>query len=620
MGAIINILKKKKVIFFVALFLVIAIGGVTYSIFNYTKTGETNELLLGDIYLHYDTSKSLSLEEFEPRNSLDANTYIGFSIEGINENINNILYDIILVNGNVPTGKTEDNRIDPSFLRFTLVKTVGAVDTTIFSNESYTGINNRTIYSDNIPANTTSELTHSYKLYVWVSDTISVGMGNDVDYTISEWNDLFASLRVKVNGYFAGSSPTPIPVTYYTVNFNANGGVASFASKQVEEDNPVGALPILQERAGYIFDGWYTDDTWTTPVDPVNTIIDSSMVTNGEVTFIAKWSEDLRVAQIGTTKYDTLADAISQGVPTTGVKTTITILRDITLSSTITIPSTKNIELDIGSYTISGSANNLFSNSGTINVISGTINNTGAKYAVDNKSTGVLNISGGLIKSTGSTNAIVNVGQINMTGGKITCSAQGAAINNNSGGRMTMSAGEIIGTNTTKGQAIYNDGGTLTVSGTAYIEANSATRPALHNNSGTVTVSGGTILAKNANCERGAIQNSATMTITGGTITSKSTYSGTNTGYGPSGVQNSGTLTIGTQDNAYSTSSIVIIAEKDGINSTTNFNLYDGMIKGRASAVKNENKINGTESGSTKQNDTEEISGVTYYRLYYTIS
>ena len=46
-------------------------------------------------------------------------------------------------------------------------------------------------------------------------------------------------------------------LTYYTVNFKANGGKVSVKSKEVSNDAFYGVLP-LPTRKGYTFDGWYT--------------------------------------------------------------------------------------------------------------------------------------------------------------------------------------------------------------------------------------------------------------------------------------------------------------------------------------------------------------------------
>jgi serine/threonine protein kinase len=71
------------------------------------------------------------------------------------------------------------------------------------------------------------------------------------------------------------------------------------------------------------------------------------------------------VARVNGVGYDTLAEAI-QAVPTgTEEKTTVTILKNITLTEAVEIPSNKWVELDGGNHTISGSVS-LINNNGKI--------------------------------------------------------------------------------------------------------------------------------------------------------------------------------------------------------------------------------------------------------------
>jgi len=155
------------------------------------------------------------------------------------------------------------------------------------------------------------------------------------------------------------------------------------------------------------------------------------------------------VAQIGTTKYESLAEAVA-AVPTDGTPTTITMIADETIvgNTGVTIAATQNVVLDLNGKTISqtgpmagtaylirnngtltimdstdteqngtgngkmlttaedpdtGSipsyATNLISNYGTLSILSGyyeALTNEGyASYVVDNYSGGTANISGG---------------------------------------------------------------------------------------------------------------------------------------------------------------------------------------------------------------------------------
>ena len=147
---------------------------------------------------------------------------------------------------------------------------------------------------------------------------------------------------------------------------------------------------------------------------------------------------------------------------------------------------------------------------------------------------------------------------------------------------------------------------------------NSGGKAAIYNDGGTVEIGGDVYLTSNAEFasgnKRGTVQNkSGTTIITGGTIIntrSSSSYA--------VAVSN-GTFTLGTQDGIYNTSSITLQGNTSGIYSDVNYSVYDGVIKGKGSAVNLESKITSTEANSTKINTEEEIESVTYKVLYYNI-
>ncbi len=77
------------------------------------------------------------------------------------------------------------------------------------------------------------------------------------------------------------------------------------------------------------------------------------------------------VAQIGTTKYETLAEAIA-AVPTTGAETTITMIADSAEPAVITVASGKNVVLDLNgktvSYTTDAKSVYFLTNEGTLTI------------------------------------------------------------------------------------------------------------------------------------------------------------------------------------------------------------------------------------------------------------
>ena len=369
--------------------------------------------------------------------------------------------------------------------------------------------------------------------------------------------------------------------------------ITPFDTKTVAVGSSVGPLPTAT-RDGYDFLGWYTDTTWTTPVDPDGTIV------NNDVTYVARWEFNDYVAMIGSTKYVTLEDAIDD-VPTTDVKTTVVLLKDVELTSTVTIAANKNISFDLQNHTISGSDIIMFANNGTVEVTNGTMTNIGVdtkndKYYIFNNLPGsklYLPTGGALVTNHPKSNTISNDGYIEITGGTITSTnAQGAAINNNiSASVIRISSGSIITSHNYKNQAIYNNGGTVYVSGDAYLENKSVSgsngRAALHNNAGT-------------------------MYITGGTIVSKAN----------SAVKNNGTMVIGTDDSTFDNTSPVMQGDIYGLETVSGHpvTIHDGIFKGKGTtankAISNESYITYDTTSAELVHEFETIGGVQYDTAY----
>ena len=132
---------------------------------------------------------------------------------------------------------------------------------------------------------------------------------------------------------------------------------------------------------------------------------------NKKQSSIVNISTPIAVAEIGTTKYAKLEYAI-EAVPNS-IATKITMLAS-TSEGKVTIPSGKNITIELNEKTVEGK----FYNYGIL-TISGTGYIKGNGNAITNYSTGTLNIKGGIfdIAKTGWT--INNEGIMNMSGGII---------------------------------------------------------------------------------------------------------------------------------------------------------------------------------------------------------
>ena len=399
----------------------------------------------------------------------------------------------------------------------------------------------------------------SSKPSITIAQNSSIGAANlptatKRGFVFDGWYTL-PSGGTRIDGTELIASDTDYYAEYFngvTITFNPDGGDASFLEKDILPNTAVGELPTIS-KTDCRFINWYIDD------GTYSTVVDESTVFSADTTVIAKWEVTHYVAKItkDNRRFETLQAAVT-AARSYGEKVVIQFLDDIS-NETISVASNANIEFDLQSYTFSTSGTKaLITNNGTIDIKNGTFlstSTTSKKYIIDNKATGTVNISGGLLRATG-TNAIGNVGLINITGGTVECTATDGAINNDTGGVINMSGGVVINSSITGKQAIYNDGGTLTISGTARLENYSNTgnnkRAALQNNAGTVYIFGGTIISNNY-----------------------------------IGVVNSATMTIGTNDGTIDTTTPVIQGETIGLSiaSGKTVKYYDGVIKGKTNAV-----------------------------------
>ena len=294
-------------------------------------------------------------------------------------------------------------------------------------------------------------------------------------------------------------------------------------------------------------------------------------------TILTLSTTSIAVAQIGSTTYNTLQSAIN-AVGTS--QTTIQLLRNVTYTnndSIITIPSGKNIILDLNGYTINSSIpETLIQNNGILK-----LTNTGSsgslisvtENTIKNGSGVTLTISGTTIENRKG-NTIYNEGTLNIESGTIksNCTDQSISttmigIYNSSSGIVTMSGGTINNIN-------YGNKGKST-----YGIYNAST--------GSVTITGGTI-------SRGTNYYSTTYGIYNAS-TGSIIATGVTIGTYHYGIYNAstGSVTLGSKgDGTPASGSPAITASKMNdiggyavynINGT--FNYYDGTLKGTGRAI-----------------------------------
>ncbi len=287
-------------------------------------------------------------------------------------------------------------------------------------------------------------------------------------------------------------------------------------------------------------------------------VMDANTVINGNVTFYAKWIPSNAVAEMNGSYYTTVQLALNAApYGNTAAEAPQTTIK---LLKDITVTSDYIADM----YTLTNNNNNTQKNI-ILDFQGHTITNgNNNRYIL--RTRGITEIKNGTIKTQGSK----------------------GAVEANAGGTLIVNNMRIEATGTRQG--VYNEAGTVVIKGGSYITAKAAVDSS--NKRATVQNLGGTL-----------------------SILDAEIISPTGLAVGISG----GVVTIGTQDNEYDTDSIVIQGLINGIYSTQNYYLYDGLVKGRDESVNDITKIT-TETNAIKHDsDTEIISSETYKLLYYTM-
>lgn len=262
-------MSKEKRILLSVLFLtgvLLSSMGISYSLFRYsTSSKNKSELITGDIYMHYNEKKEITMINAMPREEYDSSNYFEFTIDGKNTYVNkDIWYEVILKRGDKHATRT--TRIEDKFLKFRLVEVVNNEEAVIFTNKSYDDIENKRIYVATIPRNTVNEVTRTYRLYMWVSSETKIGSIN-ADYDTDTWNNqVYGSVKVNVSGDFLEKSVEnenkPIDVTLSCPDVIASGSSVT-CNLNVKTNINLNGITANYEITNGTYESFSVGSDWT---------------------------------------------------------------------------------------------------------------------------------------------------------------------------------------------------------------------------------------------------------------------------------------------------------------------------------------------------------------------
>ena len=223
-------------------------------------------------------------------------------------------------------------------------------------------------------------------------------------YTFDGWTTGETTQAITVT---MGTSDITVKPQYsiitYTVTFDEQGGegVADMVVAWNTTFAAAGGLPSTS-KTGSSFDGWFTDDTFTTKVT-------NSTVVTGNMSLVAKFIPNDAVAELNNNQFYTTIQNAVHDAPASG-QSTIKVLKDVTVTSGMvvnmyTTDVDKDIILDLNNHTIKATTNYTVRSKGNLIIKNGTIQCTTGKGAVESN-TGTLILDNVRVEASGNRQAL----------------------------------------------------------------------------------------------------------------------------------------------------------------------------------------------------------------------
>ena len=204
--------------------LVVAVVGVSFAFFTYSKTGTANNTLTtGSIFFNFTEGNRINLTNQFPMTNAQGeglttatNGALTFSVVGYDTSGKGIEYTVYAFPGDAEVGK---NRFKDSEIKLNL-EAPASVVTNNYSTSKVVGTDGSltggvVLATGKITAtSSTAQQTDAYTLRMWINgettDANYVQIGQGKTYTTDEYANLYYSLRLKVVAATTGTTqPTP---------------------------------------------------------------------------------------------------------------------------------------------------------------------------------------------------------------------------------------------------------------------------------------------------------------------------------------------------------------------------------------------------------------------------
>ena len=194
--------------------LVVAVVGVSFAFFTYSKTGEKNNTLTtGNIFFNFTEGNAITLTNEFPRTDTSGealtesqNGALTFHVVGYDSSEKGIEYTVYALQGDADDTKT---RFKDSEIKLNL-KAPATVVENKFATSNVVGIdgslaNGVILAKGKITAKSSAtQQDDEYTLRMWISDAVTIGEGKS--YTTAEYAKMYYSLKLKVVAATTGTT------------------------------------------------------------------------------------------------------------------------------------------------------------------------------------------------------------------------------------------------------------------------------------------------------------------------------------------------------------------------------------------------------------------------------
>lgn len=208
-------MKRMAIYVLVPLLLIFILIGTTYAYFNfYQEDTRNSKLFAGEMYVKLSgETPTLNMGNSYPMTIADArassDNYVDFTILGKNTSTKDMLVYVLQLSDGEDLTAGSKVRIDPQYLMFDLSLLDNSDnETLIIDAVKYSDFNSYELdYFNNIPNNTSNEISNKYRLRMWVSSEVLISDSEpNRTYTSAQYSNLYANVKLSISTYLTKKS------------------------------------------------------------------------------------------------------------------------------------------------------------------------------------------------------------------------------------------------------------------------------------------------------------------------------------------------------------------------------------------------------------------------------